>query len=89
MQTIVITITGKVQGVFFRQSTREKALSLGITGHVRNLENGQVQVTATGSKDQLDALVDWCRKGPEKARVSGVECKPGMLQSFTGFTVVR
>ena len=56
-QTISITVSGKVQGVFFRQSTKENALKLGITGEVRNTEDGKVFITATGSKDQLDKYI--------------------------------
>jgi acylphosphatase len=89
MQTIVINVTGRVQGVFFRQSAREKALALGITGTVRNLADGSVQVKATGTKEQLNGLVDWCRQGPARAEVSGVTSQEEILQSFTGFTILR
>ena len=49
-----------MQGVYYRQSTKEKALELGISGIVKNLPNGNVQILATGTDDQLDQLVQWC-----------------------------
>ena len=66
LQTISITVSGKVQGVFYRQSTKEMATSLGITGQVKNLSDGSVYIIATGTKEQLDKLVDWCRQGPRR-----------------------
>ena len=89
MQTIVINVTGKVQGVFFRQSTKERALALGITGTVRNLAGGNVQIMATGTKEQLDTLVAWCRQGPSRATVTGVEWRKETLTEFDEFTIVR
>jgi acylphosphatase len=89
MISISITVSGKVQGVWFRQSTREKALILGITGIVKNLADGRVYIIATGSKEQLEKLVSWCRQGPEKARVTGIEVQDISLQQFEGFAIVR
>jgi acylphosphatase len=89
MQTIIMKVTGRVQGVFFRQSTREKALALGITGTVCNLADGSVEVVATGTKQQLDELMAWCRQGPAKAEVTGVEWQEETLRSFPDFKVVR
>jgi acylphosphatase len=89
MQTIIVTISGKVQGVFYRQSTREKARELGITGIVKNLPDGTVQITATGESYLLEQLVTWCRQGPPKASVDSVEVKETALQMFTGFTILR
>jgi acylphosphatase len=66
-------IRGRVHGVFFRQSTRERAQELGLSGWVRNLENGMVEVEAEGKRDLLEQLVAWCHKGPPSARVEGVE----------------
>jgi acylphosphatase len=89
LQTISILISGKVQGVFYRQSTREKAMAIGINGQVRNLPDGRVQVIATGTKEQLDQLLEWCRQGPPKARVTGVETSEMPLQSYDQFRVDR
>jgi len=89
MQTIVIHVTGRVQGVFFRQGTRQKALALGITGRVSNLADGRVEVEASGTKEQLDALIAWCRRGPDRAEVTGIEWKDKTLTKFIGFVIVR
>ena len=59
LQTISITISGLVQGVYYRQSTKEKALELGIAGIVKNLPDGNVFILATGTGEQLDQLVQW------------------------------
>ncbi len=88
-QTISITVSGKVQGVFFRQSTKEIAMSIGITGEVRNLTDGNVFVVATGTKEQLDKLIAWCRQGPLKARVTDIEVQESSLQQFHNFSIKR
>ena len=89
LQTISIIIKGKVQGVFFRQSTREIADQLNINGQVRNLHNGDVHIIATGTKEQLDKLTQWCKKGPPRAKVTGVDVQEISLQNFHEFIIVR
>jgi acylphosphatase len=89
MQTITITVSGKVQGVYYRQSTKEMATTLGITGYVKNLVDGNVYIVATGTKEQLDKLIAWCRQGPSKARVTGVEVQESPLLEFDGFSIQR
>ena len=66
-------VTGKVQGVFFRHSTRVEAERLALCGFARNLEDGSVEVFALGSRSALDSLKDWLHRGPARARVDGVE----------------
>ena len=87
-QTISILVRGKVQGVFYRQSTRERALALSIAGTVCNRQDGAVYIIATGTKIQLDALLTWCRQGPPRAVVTDLEWKEETLQLFNGFSVV-
>ncbi len=65
-------IRGKVQGVWFRRSTQEKAISLNLSGWVRNLTNGDVEVVAWGDNASIDALEQWLGCGPEQARVDSV-----------------
>jgi acylphosphatase len=89
METISITITGKVQGVFYRQSAKEKALELGITGVVKNMPDGSVHIMASGTKDQLNQLVAWCKQGPPRAVVSAVHVEQTAPHAFFGFTVQR
>jgi len=63
------TIRGRVQGVFFRDSTRRVAESLGITGHAINLSDGDVEVLACGDEASLEQLGEWLKEGPPHARV--------------------
>jgi acylphosphatase len=89
LQTISITVKGKVQGVYYRQTTREKARALGINGTVSNLSDGSVKIFATGTKEQLDKLLAWCRQGPPRADVSNIEWKEEELRPFDNFMVLR
>lgn len=89
LQTISIIVSGKVQGVYFRHSTREKATALGITGFVKNLPDRSVYIIATGIKEQLDDLAAWCRLGPPKAEVTDVQVLHETLQPFDRFTIWR
>lgn len=66
-------VSGRVQGVFFRASTREQAVALGIDGHALNLPDGRVEVLAIGDAVALDELERWLWRGPSAARVDGVE----------------
>ena len=66
-------VSGRVQGVFFRASTRERALELGLRGHAVNLPDGRVEVLAGGGERAIEALAGWLRHGPPMARVERVE----------------
>ncbi|MEZ9821814.1 acylphosphatase [Shewanella sp. 10N.286.45.A1] len=72
MKRVIIKITGKVQGVSFRQSTLAQATSLGLTGYVSNLTDGSVQVLAQGSYPAVDKLISWCETGAPMASVDNV-----------------
>jgi acylphosphatase len=89
MQTMQIKITGSVQGVFFRQSTKEKADRFGIKGTVRNCEDDSVEIIATGEKEQLDKLIAWCREGPPRAVVDNVTTQELSLREFKKFSIIR
>ena len=80
---------GVVQGVFFRQSTKTKAIELGITGEVRNKPDGTVHITATGTQSGLNELIAWCRKGPDSAIVKNVKVEKIPLAIFDGFNIIR
>lgn len=82
-----VTVTGSVQGVFFRATTKEKADELGITGWVYNTGNGNVEIHAEGSPDVLENLKAWCHKGPPAARVDHVEIKEVLAEGFRSFEV--
>lgn len=67
-----IFISGRVQGVFFRSHTAEKARELGITGWAKNLPDGQVEAIFEGEKEKIQNLIEWTKRGPEFARVNGI-----------------
>lgn len=69
-------VSGRVQGVFYRASTREQARLLGVTGYARNLPDGRVEVLACGEDTAVQSLCDWLRIGPPTARVSDLSCEP-------------
>lgn len=70
------TVTGRVQGVFFRDSTRRKAKALGLTGYAKNRPDGSVEVLACGAVESLDELGRWLHEGPRLAAVEAVEAAP-------------
>ena len=84
-----ITVSGRVQGVFYRASTLEKALELGIKGIVRNESNGDVYLEAEGSQDQLNQLVNWLQEGPPLAVVVNVEISTSEIKNFTDFQISK
>lgn len=89
LQTISIIVSGKVQGVYFRHSTREKAKEIGITGFSQNRPDNTVFIVATGTKEQLDKLVAWCHTGPPKAQVTDVTVEQTPFQPFEEFVIRR
>jgi acylphosphatase len=68
-----VVVSGRVQGVFFRDTCERVASGLGVRGWVRNRSDGTVEVVAEGSRDAVGRLLDWCREGPPRAQVRGVE----------------
>jgi len=79
------TIKGRVQGVFFRESTRRVAESLGITGYANNLPNGDVEVLACGEPAAIDKLATWLEDGPRMATVTSVAVQDVEIDQPTGF----
>lgn len=89
IQTIRIIVTGKVQGVFFRKHTRNKAEELGLEGEVMNLPDGSVCINVTGSAEQREAMIAFCRTGPKSARVENVQVEPMELKKYSGFHIIK
>lgn len=73
MKQVLLKISGCVQGVFFRQETQEKALSLGLTGWVRNNNDATVEVCAQGDSAALEKFIKWCEIGPPDAKVTKIQ----------------
>ncbi len=82
-------VSGKVQGVGFRQFTIKEAERLDLDGWVRNLLDGRVEVLVEGEESAVGELVDWLRRGPERAEVSGVTLEEQPLQGVVGFLIGR
>ena len=80
-------VAGRVQGVFFRASTREQAMRLGVTGHARNLKDGRLEVLVCGDVAAVAQLRDWLRTGPPMAKVTGVACEPLDYHPQAGFVI--
>jgi acylphosphatase len=76
-----VYVSGRVQGVFFRQRTKDKAESLNVTGWVRNLDDGRVEAVFEGEKEEVEKMVEFCKHGPPRAVVTGVEVA---AETFTG-----
>lgn len=87
MSGMLCLVSGRVQGVFFRASTRDQAQQLGLGGHARNLPDGRVEVLACGDDAALAVLRDWLRRGPPHARVDLLECQPFDGPEPRGFRV--
>jgi acylphosphatase len=85
MPTARFMVSGRVQGVFFRASTREQAVGMGLAGHAKNRADGSVEVMASGSIDALDALEHWLWQGPPEARVDAVVREDLPAQELRGF----
>jgi acylphosphatase len=84
-----IIITGKVQGVGFRFSTKAVADQLGVKGFIKNESNGNVVIAAEGDDISLDMFLDWCNEGPEDAIVNSVQTSTGELKNYRNFELVK
>ncbi len=82
-------VSGRVQGVFFRQSTLIEAQYLGVTGWVRNLMDGRVEAVFEGEEHAVKMLVNYCRSGPPAARVNNLDVSYGSFKGeFSNFTAL-
>ena len=84
-----LRIYGTVQGVFVRQSTKEKAQELNLTGFVRNEPDGSVYVEAEGDPQSLGKLREWCQVGPSRAKVTRIEAETGEAKGYDRFEVKK
>ena len=73
LKRIHVFVTGRVQGVFFRQSTRVMAIKNNVNGWVRNLDDGRVEIVAEGEESNVNTLANWCKTGPANSRVDEFE----------------
>jgi acylphosphatase len=81
-----LLVSGRVQGVFFRDRCRREAEAAGVAGWARNLPDGRVEVVAEGELEAVERLQRWCREGPPRARVTSVEAADEEPDGLTGFS---
>ena len=82
-----VLVSGRVQGVFFRDSCRRAAQAAGLAGWARNLADGRVEACFEGDAGAVDRMVDWCRRGPRHAAVTGVEVIDETPRGERGFSI--
>lgn len=88
MKSLSIRVGGKVQGVFFRASTKRMADQLGVSGIVRNEQDGSVYIEAEANVESLNQFVDWCRRGPSRAQVMTFVISHLPEKGYVGFQIL-
>ena len=89
MATNKIKISGKVQGVYFRASAKQKAINLGVKGFVRNESDGSVLLEVEGDQDAVNSMMNWCKKGPGLARVTNYEISEEVAKNYVSFDIKK
>ncbi len=87
MKCVHLIVSGRVQGVFFRDNTRRKATELGLKGYTKNLPDGNVEVVAEGNEDKINELIEFIKKGPGIASVTDVQIKHKEPENFKNFEI--
>ena len=89
MKCVHLIVSGRVQGVFFRANVRNKAVELGLHGYAKNLPDGNVEVVAQGDEKKVNELVDFIKKGPGVASVTGIQVKHKEPENFKSFEIIH
>lgn len=84
-----IWVRGKVQGVFFRASTKDTAEKLGVSGWVRNEPDGSVHIEGETPEEKMEQFLEWCHQGPRFAHVHSIHFETGSVKGYEGFTIQR
>lgn len=83
-----VLVSGDVQGISFRYYTKQKAISLGVKGWVRNLSSGEVEAIFEGLEDKIKEMIEWCKKGPWLTKVNNVRVEFSEYKGeFEGFEI--
>jgi acylphosphatase len=83
----LLKVTGKVQGVFFRQSSKKMADEFGVKGYVKNCLDGSVEIGAEGNENDLKKFIEWCCQGPPNAVVINIEITESELKDYQDFKI--
>jgi len=89
MPTAHLLIKGRVQGVYYRASAKDKAIQLSLTGWVKNTAAGDVEAVVTGPETAIQSFIAWCRQGPPAAEVEDVKVNPMPETAFEEFFILR
>ena len=89
MATNKIIVTGKVQGVYFRASAKQKALNLGVKGFVRNEADGSVLLEIEGEQAAVNSMANWCKNGPGLARITNYEITEEVAKNYVSFDIKK
>ena len=87
MKCMHLIVSGRVQGVLFRDNVRRKAKELGLHGYAKNLEDGNVEIVAQGDEEKISQLIDFIKKGPGIAKVKGISAKHKNPENFSDFEI--
>ncbi|HLG23942.1 MAG TPA: acylphosphatase [Candidatus Nanoarchaeia archaeon] len=87
MKSTHLIVHGRVQGVFFRDNTRKKAIELGLFGYAKNLDDGTVEVVLQGNESKIKTLIDFLRKNPGISRVDDIQITDADFKKFGNFEV--
>lgn len=88
-KAVRLYIKGTVQGIFFRQFIKDNAERCDVRGFARNLEDGRVEVFIEGEMENVEKMIDFCKKGPRHSRIENVEIKEEKLQDFKEFKILH
>ena len=89
MVTIHLLIKGKVQGVYYRATAQDKAFEIGVRGWIKNTKEGNVEAMVSGTEDQVEQFIEWCRKGPKRAVVTDVLVMNKEYEPFSDFRIIK
>lgn len=89
MKALQMVVSGRVQGVFYRASTKAVADQLGVKGIIKNLTDGRVYVEAEGEEWIMEEFVAWCKYGPDDARVDDISIKETELKNYRNFEILK
>lgn len=89
MKHINIRITGKVQGVSFRATTKAIADQMSVRGIVKNEKDGTLYIEAEGDDTSLEVFEEWCHEGPDRAKIETVDITPGEMKNYRNFEIIK
>ncbi len=89
IKSLKLIVTGKVQGVFYRKNTQQKAKEFNLVGWVKNNTNGTVEIFIQGHQTDIQKMIDWCWQGPKNAAVSHIEIEESLPKNYSEFNVIR